>query len=66
MSSFTTPTPAAPARAAAVPGIWVHTTLDAFNARPAGGGPLAFLSAADAARVERVRQARLLIDGRHR
>lgn len=50
----------------AVPGIWVHTTLDAFNVRPAGDDPLAFLSPADAARLERVRQARLLIDGRHR
>jgi hypothetical protein len=63
--SFTT-TPAAAAPATAIPGIWVHTTLDAFNARPAGPDPLAFLSPADAARLERVRQARLLIDGRHR
>jgi hypothetical protein len=49
----------------AIPGIWVFTTADAFNAmRPGGGVP--FLSPADSARVERIRQARLLFDGKHR
>ena len=60
--SFTT---TAATNVRAVPGVWVHTTLDAFNAAPAGHGPT-FLSPDDAARLERVRQARLLIDGRHR
>jgi hypothetical protein len=51
--------------ATAIPGIWVHTTSDAFNtARP--GGYLSFLTAAQQARLERIRQARLLYDGRHR
>jgi hypothetical protein len=50
----------------AIPGIWVHTTLDSpFNA-PAPGGLPAFLSPEDRARLERIRQARMLIDGRHR
>src|SRR5687767_14354719 len=53
-----------------IPGIWVHTTLPSFNA-PGGGddgraGLPAFLSAAERSRLERVRQARMLLDGRHR
>src|SRR5688572_18671141 len=51
--------------AQAVPGIWVYTTLPTFNvARPGGYG--AFLTEAQRARIERVRQARMLLDGRHR
>src|SRR5688572_33180173 len=51
--------------AQAVPGIWVYTTLPTFNvARPGGYG--AFLTEAQRARLERVRQARMLFDGRHR
>ena len=49
----------------AVPGIWVHTTLDSFNVPPAARLP-GFLSEDDRARLERVRQARMLLDGRHR
>jgi hypothetical protein len=64
--SFTTPFGVG-AVASAVPGIWVHTTLAAFNAVPGDdGAPSSFLSPGDRARLERVRQARLLIDGRHR
>src|SRR4051812_48389530 len=50
-----------------IPGVWVHTTLAPFNFAPDGacGGP-AFLSAEDRARLERIRQARMLLDGRHR
>jgi hypothetical protein len=48
-----------------VPGIWVHTTLDSFNV-PSGEGLPGFLSAEDRARLERIRQARMLLDGRHR
>lgn len=48
-----------------LPAVWVHTTGDWFNApRPDGYG--AFLPAAGQARLERIRQARLLYDGRHR
>ncbi|HEX8911801.1 MAG TPA: hypothetical protein VF796_05535, partial [Humisphaera sp.] len=51
--------------ARAIPAVWVYTTGDAFNAaRPGGYG--AFLSAEQQARLERVRQARMLFDGRHR
>src|SRR5687768_7831385 len=49
----------------AVPGIWVHTTLNAFNL-PRASGYLDFLTEEQQARVERIRQARLLFDGRHR
>jgi hypothetical protein len=49
-----------------VPGIWVHTTLGAFNAPAAESGLPAFLSPADRARLERIREARMLLDGRHR
>src|SRR5215208_5035114 len=49
----------------AIPGIWVHTTSDAFNA-PRPGGYLSFLTDDQQARLERIRQARMLFDGRHR
>jgi hypothetical protein len=48
----------------AIPGIWVYTTGDAFNA--SRGGYFDFLSNEQQARIERIRQARLLFDGRHR
>src|SRR5829696_4663343 len=51
--------------ATAVPGIWVHTTGDAFNS-PRPGGYLSFLTDEQQSRLERIRQARLLFDGRHR
>ena len=51
--------------AKAIPGIWVYTTGDAYNAmRPAGYW--GFLSKPQQARVERVRQSRLLFEGKHR
>jgi hypothetical protein len=49
----------------AIPAVWVYTTDGAFNA-PRAGGYGAFLSAEQQARLERVRQGRLLFDGRHR
>src|SRR5215211_2421505 len=49
----------------AIPGIWVHTTSDAFNA-PRPGGYMNFLTDEQKARLERIRQARMLFDGRHR
>lgn len=49
----------------ATPAVWVHTTLDNFNV-PRPAGYLSFLSADQQARLERLRQARLLYDGRHR
>src|SRR5215217_1324388 len=49
----------------AVPGIWVHTTSDAFNS-PRPGGYMNFLTDEQKARLERIRQARMLYDGRHR
>jgi Phage portal protein, SPP1 Gp6-like len=49
----------------AIPAIWVYTTLASFNA-PRAGGYGAFLSDEQQARLERIRQARLLFDGRHR
>jgi hypothetical protein len=58
-------TTAAPA-VRALPGIWVHTTLDASSFAPDSAGVPAFLPAADRARLERIRQARMLLDGRHR
>jgi hypothetical protein len=49
----------------AIPAVWVYTTGDDYNAqRPGGYG--AFLTDAQQARLERIRQARLLFDGRHR
>src|SRR5688572_33039922 len=51
--------------AQAIPEVWVYTTLAPFNlARPGGYG--GFLTDAQQARLERIRQARLLFDGRHR
>jgi len=49
---------------ASIPAIWVHTTAGAFNAPGRGYG--AFLTKAQQAQIERVRQARLLFDDRHR
>src|SRR5829696_2290366 len=49
----------------AIPAIWVYTTLASFNA-PRPGGYGAFLTDGQQARLERIRQARLLFDGRHR
>src|SRR5215208_5909875 len=49
----------------AIPGIWVHTAGDAFNA-PRPGGYMNFLTDEQQARLERIRQARMLYDGRHR
>ena len=48
-----------------VPGVWVYTTADSFN-RLRGDGYLDFYTPEQKARVERIRQARLLFDGRHR
>jgi hypothetical protein len=49
----------------AIPGIWVHTTSDAFN-QPRPGGYMSFLTDDQQARLERIRQSRMLFDGRHR
>src|SRR3954467_6386059 len=49
----------------ALPAIWVHTTHDSFNL-PRLNDTLAFLTPGQRARLERVRQARMLYDGRHR
>lgn len=49
----------------AMPAIWVHTTNDAFNL-PRLSDSLSFLSPDQQARLERIRQARMLYDGRHR
>lgn len=49
----------------AIPAVWVYTTGDAFNASRAGGYG-SFLSPAEQARLERIRQARLLFDGKHK
>lgn len=51
--------------AQAIPAIWVYTTGGAFNA-PRSGGYGGFLTAAQQARLERIRQARLLFEGKHR
>jgi hypothetical protein len=49
----------------AIPAIWVYTSGDSFNSlRREGYG--AFLTDAQKARIERIRQARMLFDGRHR
>jgi len=50
---------------AAFPAIWVHTTNDSFNL-PRLNDTLAFLTPEQRARLERIRQARMLFDGRHR
>ena len=49
----------------ALPAVWVHTTLESFNL-PRPGGYLSFLTPDQQARLERIRQARMLYDGRHR
>src|SRR6478672_1087245 len=48
-----------------IPAVWVYTTGELFNA-PRPGGYGGFLTAEQQARLERVRQARMLYDGRHR
>jgi hypothetical protein len=48
-----------------IPAVWVYTTGEWFNA-PRPGGYGAFLTVAQQARLERIRQARMLFDGRHR
>src|SRR4051812_19787767 len=50
---------------AAIPGVWVHTTLPAPGAGRDSTAP-AFLTPDERNRLERIRQARLLLDGRHR
>ncbi len=50
--------------AKAIPAIWVYTTGAAFNAP--GSEYRAWLSPQQAARLERIRMARLLFDGKHR
>lgn len=49
----------------AQPAVWVHTTRSSYNGLRAGGYP-AFLSDEQKARLERIRQARMLYDGKHR
>lgn len=49
----------------AIPAVWVYTTGADFNT-PRPGGYGSFLSADQQARLERLRQARLLFDGKHR
>jgi hypothetical protein len=48
-----------------IPAIWVHTSNDSFNL-PRWNDSLAFLTPEQQARLERIRQARMLYDGRHR
>jgi len=48
-----------------IPAVWVYTTGEWFNA-PRPGGYGAFLTTGQQARLERIRQARMLFDGRHR
>src|SRR4051812_9244043 len=48
----------------AFPGVWVHTTLEHLGVPTAGSA--AFLNPEQQARLERIRQARLLFDGSHR
>lgn len=49
----------------AQPAVWVHTTRSSYNSLRAAGYP-AFLSDEQKARLERIRQARMLYDGKHR
>src|SRR4051812_12898550 len=49
----------------AFPAIWVHTTQSAFNV-PRLSESLSFLTPDQQSRLERIRQARMLFDGRHR
>src|SRR5687767_12637952 len=48
-----------------LPAIWVHTTSDAFNL-PRLSESLSFLTPDQQARLERIRQSRMLYDGKHR
>ena len=48
-----------------LPAVWVHTTHGAFNL-PRLSDALDFLTPDQQARLERIRQARMLYDGRHR
>src|SRR5215217_6690445 len=48
-----------------IPAIWVHTTQDSFNL-PRLNDTLAFLTPDQQSRLERIRQARMLYDGKHR
>jgi hypothetical protein len=53
----------------AIPGVWVHTTLPAPGVGGGGGetcGAPAFLTPDERNRLDRIRQARMLLDGRHR
>jgi hypothetical protein len=49
----------------AIPGVWVHTTLSAPGAGGTSGAP-GFLTPDERSRLDRIRQARMLLDGRHR
>jgi hypothetical protein len=51
---------------AAIPGVWVHTTLPSVNAAGGACGAPAFLTPDERNRLDRIRQARMLLDGRHR
>jgi hypothetical protein len=57
--------PANIGRPTAVPAIWVYTTDDKFNGTRPEGYP-GFLTHEQQWRLERIRQARLLFDGKHR
>ena len=48
-----------------LPPLWVHTTQSAFNL-PRLSESLSFLTPEQQSRLERIRQARMLYDGRHR
>jgi hypothetical protein len=48
-----------------IPAVWVQTTSDPYNTFRAEGYPN-FLTNEQSARVERIRQSRLLFDGKHR
>lgn len=48
-----------------IPAVWVYTTGDAFNTTSGSDG-LKFLTDAERARVERLRQARMLYRGEHK
>lgn len=48
-----------------LPAVWVYTTGEPYNT-PRTGGYGAFLSGEQQARLERIRQARMLFDGHHR
>jgi len=48
-----------------IPAVWVYSTDSSYSALRESGYP-GFLTAAQKARLERIRQARLLFDGKHR